>query len=153
MVDDATQTANTGKKISQNMIDGYSELNENITKTLETISDVETASKEQKTGIEQINDAVTSLDQETQKIASVASQTHDIALETDSVAKDVVANVNEKEFIGKDSVKAKDMGNKKVVSAPTIQSKQTAKTQKPVSKSTIKPVVSKTTENDEWASF
>jgi len=104
LVENASKKANTGKRTADKMIDGYHGLNENITKTIEMISDVESASKEQKIGIEQINDAITQLDQQTQQNASIASQTHDIAVQTDRIAQLVVSNVNEKEFIGKDTV-------------------------------------------------
>jgi methyl-accepting chemotaxis protein len=57
----------------------------------------------------QINDAVNSLDQQTQNNASIASETHQVAVKTDEIAKLVVSDANEKEFIGKESVKAKDM--------------------------------------------
>ena len=47
LVSNATQKANNGKEIADKMIAGYNGLNENITKTIELISDVESASKEQ----------------------------------------------------------------------------------------------------------
>ena len=59
------------------------------------------SSKEQLTGIEQINDAVNQLDQQTQQNAQIASQTHDIAVLTDEIAKLVVIDADTKEFIGK----------------------------------------------------
>jgi len=107
LVQNATNKANNGKDIADRMTEGYAELNNNITKTIDLISDVETASKEQLLGINQINDAVNQLDQQTQQNAAIASQTHDVAVETDTIAKLVVSNANEKEFIGKDSVKIK----------------------------------------------
>jgi len=107
LVQSANNKANEGKKIADEMIEGYNGLNDNISKTIELISDVEMASKEQLRGIEQINDAVASLDQQTQQNAAIASQTHDVAVQTDTIAKLVVSNSNEKEFDGKDSVKAK----------------------------------------------
>ncbi len=64
LVENATKKANEGKTIADGMIKGYSGLNENINKTIELISDVSVASKEQQTGIVQINDAVNSLDQQ-----------------------------------------------------------------------------------------
>ncbi len=155
LVTNATTKANDGKQISDKMIQGYEGLNDNVTKTIELISDVEMASKEQKQGIEQINDAVTSLDHQTQEIASIASQTHEVAMQTDSIAKLVVSNANEKEFIGKESVKAKEMGNTQVRSKPAATPKQTIQKSTPTTtskKSTIKPIVSDSSD-DEWASF
>ena len=105
IVQNATDKANNGKAISDKMIEGYNGLNDNISQTIELISDVENASKEQLSGIQQINDAVNALDQQTQQNASVASQTHNVALTTDKIAQLIVQNADSKEFIGKDSVK------------------------------------------------
>ena len=109
LVENATKKANDGKSIAIKMIHGYTGLNDNITKTIELIIDVESASKEQQVGIEQINDAVNSLDQQTQENASISNRTQDIANQTDSISKRIVANADEKEFIGKDKVTVKDM--------------------------------------------
>ncbi len=157
LVQNATSKSNGGKKIADEMISGYTTLNENISKTIELIKDVEMASKEQLTGIEQINDAVNSLDQQTQQNAMIASQTHDVALDTDKIAKLVVDDANSKNFIGKDSVKAKNMkqnhvstsNSKTIVSSPkTPNTKNNDKIQ-----NTIKPIVSSKDSDDEWASF
>ena len=107
LVQNATEKANSGKKIADEMIDGYTHLNDSISKTLELISDVETASKEQQSGIVQINDAINSLDRQTQENASIASATNNVALQTDKIAKLIIKNVDEKMFIGKDNVKGK----------------------------------------------
>ena len=109
IVENAKNKADEGKDIANNMIDGYKELNENIQQTINLISDIQNASKEQLLGIEQINDAVTQLDQQTQKNAAVASQTHDVSVITDKIAKLVVSNANAKEFEGKNNIRAKDI--------------------------------------------
>ncbi|QOG12937.1 hypothetical protein FWKOB_09625 [Arcobacter sp. FWKO B] len=113
IVERATSKANEGKNIADKMIKGYSGLNDNISKTIQLISDIESASKEQQSGIEQINDAVTQLDQQTQQNAMIAGQTHDVAVLTDKIAKLVVSSADEKEFHGKDSVKAQSMEESK----------------------------------------
>ena len=92
------------KKIADKMIEGYSDLNNNISKTIDLIADVETASKEQESGIIQINDAVNTLDRQTQENANIATQANDVALKTDRIAKLVVSSANEKEFVGKDTI-------------------------------------------------
>ena len=74
IVELASKKAKEGKNISDNMIDGYKELNENISNTILTINEVANASKEQEKGIVQINDAINLLDQATQKNAQVADQ-------------------------------------------------------------------------------
>jgi methyl-accepting chemotaxis protein len=106
LVENATSKANYGKEIAGNMIDGYKLLNQNILNTSNIIKDIENASKEQLRGIEQINDAINQLDQQTQQNAAVASQTYEIAVVTDDIAKLVVSNVDSKEFLGKNSVEA-----------------------------------------------
>jgi len=109
LVEQATIKANEGKEIATSMIEGYGELSENINQTMELISGIQNSSKEQLLGIEQINDAVNSLDKQTQETANVASQTNAIAKVTDEIAKTVVNNANSKEFIGKDDVEARDI--------------------------------------------
>ncbi|QKF81164.1 methyl-accepting chemotaxis protein [Halarcobacter ebronensis] len=106
LVEDANLKANDGKGIAAKMIEGYTQLNENISHTIELISDIEMASKEQLQGIEQINDAINSLDKQTQENASVANITKSIAENTDKIAIAVLDNANSKEFIGKDDVKS-----------------------------------------------
>ncbi|MDX9743173.1 MAG: methyl-accepting chemotaxis protein [Arcobacteraceae bacterium] len=153
LVQNATQKANDGKKIADSMISGYITLNDNIEQTINLIKDVEMASKEQLEGIEQINDAVAQLDQQTQRNAMIASQTHDVATETDTIAKLVVSSANEKEFTGKNDVKAKEMKQQSFIQSPaikTVDKKPIAKTSS--LKAPIQPIVASKDE-DEWASF
>ncbi|WP_228150981.1 methyl-accepting chemotaxis protein, partial [Malaciobacter marinus] len=107
IVENATSKANEGKGISSEMIKGYDVLLENIENSTQMISEIAAASKEQESGITQINDAVTQLDQQTQKNASIATQTHDIAIQTDTIAKEIVSDAGAKEFLGKDQAKVK----------------------------------------------
>ncbi|WP_419777676.1 methyl-accepting chemotaxis protein [Malaciobacter marinus] len=107
IVENATSKANEGKGISSEMIKGYDVLLENIENSTQMISEIAAASKEQESGITQINDAVTQLDQQTQKNASIATQTHDIAIQTDTIAKEIVSDAGAKEFLGKEQAKVK----------------------------------------------
>ncbi|QKF88676.1 methyl-accepting chemotaxis protein [Arcobacter cloacae] len=151
IVENATKKANDGKEIANNMIEGYKELNQNITNTINLIQDIETSSKEQLAGIEQINDAVNNLDKQTQQNAQIASQTHDVAVITDEIAKLVVSNANAKEFVGKNEVKAKDM---KIKNNHSVTSKNTKVLPK---KETIKKdeikISSSKSNDDEWENF
>ena len=104
LVENATSKANDGKNIADKMILGYTVLSENISNTINLINDVETASKEQQTGIEQINSAVNQLDQQTQKNANVAFDVQNIANTTSAIAAKIVESADEKEFIGKNEV-------------------------------------------------
>jgi methyl-accepting chemotaxis protein len=108
LVENATKKANDGKDIANTMINGYGTLNENIQNTVTLINSVSTASREQQSGIQQINDSVNQLDQQTQQIAMISSTTQQIAEQTNSIAIEIVKNSDEKEFEGKNSVKAKD---------------------------------------------
>ncbi len=144
IVERATVKANEGKEIATNMIEGYKNLNSNISSTMNLISDIENASKEQLLGIEQINDAVNQLDQQTQQNAMIASQSHDIALSTDEIAKEIVKEANSKEFIGKDSAKARDFHKSNTTVATTSNKKPTIKNIE--KKESIK-------DSDEWENF
>ncbi|RXJ57748.1 chemotaxis protein [Candidatus Marinarcus aquaticus] len=108
MVENATNKANQGKNIAEEMIDGYKHLNERISHTIELIKDVENSSKEQLSGIEQINSAVSQLDLQTQENAAIASGTKEIAMSTDEMAKLIVYHANKKEFDGKDEIKSEE---------------------------------------------
>ena len=99
LVETAATKANTGKKIADEMINGYKELNSNIIQTMNIINDITKSSTEQRSGIEQINNTINELDKETQQNASVASKTQTIANETSSIAKKILDNVNSKKFI------------------------------------------------------
>ncbi|MGJ0493624.1 methyl-accepting chemotaxis protein [Aliarcobacter cryaerophilus] len=153
IVERATVKANEGKEIATNMIEGYKNLNSNISSTMNLISDIENASKEQLLGIEQINDAVNQLDQQTQQNAMVASQSHDIAQSTDQIAKLIVQDANQKEFEGKNEVKAKDVGIKKEVKEHIIASSpiKIIKPSKPNINSTKE--IKSNSNDDEWESF
>jgi len=161
IVERATSKANEGKAIANDMIQGYSELNKNISHTINLISDIEHASKEQLLGIEQINDAVTQLDQQTQQNAMVASQTHDVAVLTDEIAKLVVSSANEKEFIGKNEVKGKSTGlSSTQVKVPQVHTKPIVKKPAvPVAKTShatspkIQTITPTKSSNDEWEAF
>jgi methyl-accepting chemotaxis protein len=156
IVENATSKANQGKDIASHMIEGYKELNQNIQQTINLISDIEMSSKEQLMGIEQINDAVNQLDQQTQQNAAVASQTHDVAVLTDEIAKIVVFSADTKEFKGKGNVKAKEI-NLKLDSSYDIKTSQVI--HKKITTSAIKidnknqKIESKTSKDDQWESF
>ena len=165
IVENATNKANQGKEIANHMINGYKELNENIQQTINLISDIEMSSKEQLLGIEQINDAVNSLDQQTQQNAAIASQTHNVAVVTDEIAKLVVSNANAKEFIGKAQVKPKDVNlaqtnnytvevrhaSKPVLKKSTSSSKVSHTPSHSVNHGS--KVITSNVKDDEWESF
>jgi methyl-accepting chemotaxis protein len=109
IVESANLKANYGKSIADEMKNGYKLLYNNVSQTTELISDIETASREQLLGIEQINHAVNLLDRQTQENANIASKTNNMAMITDEISKLIVSKANEKEFIGKELAKMKSI--------------------------------------------
>jgi methyl-accepting chemotaxis protein len=160
LVENATQKTNAGKEGTDKMIKGYEALNESINKTTETIQTIAESSKEQRAGIEQINDAVNKLDQQTQENVAISNTTHSIAVETDELAKLIVSSANEKEFRGKDSLKAKttEYSAPKEIKQVAPQPKPEAKKETKAKSEPITPKVqtvksTNKSSDDEWESF
>ncbi|MDD2508496.1 MAG: methyl-accepting chemotaxis protein [Aliarcobacter skirrowii] len=101
IVERATVKANEGKSIATNMIEGYKGLNESINQTTSLIQDIASSSKEQQNAVIQINDAISLLDKKTQENAQIAGDTNSIAEKASLMAKKILENVNEKEFLEK----------------------------------------------------
>ncbi|RXJ91756.1 chemotaxis protein [Arcobacter sp. CECT 8983] len=98
IVEKARDKTAEGKDISNSMIKGYEELNSHMKETLEIIADVSSASKEQMTGIEQINNTVSMLDRVTQENASEANNVTQVANDTLSMANELVNEAKQKQF-------------------------------------------------------
>ncbi len=98
IVEKAAAKANQGKKVSDDMIEGYEGLNQHFSETIQLIEDVSSASKEQMTGIEQINDAVTMLDRVTQENAHEANSVAQIASDVSKMANELVQDASHKKF-------------------------------------------------------
>ena len=101
LVQNATAKASFGKNITAEMINGYGELLTNVTAVDEMIKSISASSREQEAGITQINDSITNLDRQTQENANIASQTYEVANQTDELAKQIVEESQSKEFFGK----------------------------------------------------
>jgi methyl-accepting chemotaxis protein len=98
LVESAANKANEGKTVSDEMIKGYESLNENFNQTISLIENVSSASKEQMTGIEQINDAVAMLDKVTQENASETNSVAAIANDVSNLANNLVSDAQAKRF-------------------------------------------------------
>ena len=98
LLESATLKAKEGKIISDEMIQGYESLNKSFNETIVLIEDVSNASKEQMTGIEQINDTVTMLDKMTQENAHETNSVSQIAKEVSSMSNELVADAQNKKF-------------------------------------------------------
>ena len=94
----------TGKNTIEQMTSGYEELTNNITETVKLIQQVNISSKEQATGISQINNAINNIDMEVQQNASVASDVEEIALRNSEVANTLVENNKKIQFRGKENL-------------------------------------------------
>ena len=99
IVEAATSKARSGKEISTKMIEGYHELNQNISDTIEMIENVSTASREQEGGIRQINDAITTLDQATQQNASVAEEISHMSAQIANMSNSLVTAASRASFL------------------------------------------------------
>ena len=104
LVESATVKADEGKEIANKMISGYEDLNTNVHKTADMIEGVISNFKEQVRGIEQINDAVASLDKITQENALIATNANKIASDTDTISDKIVEETTSKEFEGKENI-------------------------------------------------
>ncbi|MGJ0298502.1 methyl-accepting chemotaxis protein [Aliarcobacter cryaerophilus] len=98
LVEEATIKANDGKLISSDMINGYKELNKNISETINIIEDVSGASKEQMLGIEQINQTVNILDRVTQENAFESNQIKEISQSVSKLAYELLTDAKSKKF-------------------------------------------------------
>ncbi|MGB5793183.1 MAG: methyl-accepting chemotaxis protein [Poseidonibacter sp.] len=155
LVENANIKANEGKNIANSMILGYDELNQNITKTIELIENVTMASKEQSTGIVQINDAVNNLDKITQQNAANAAEADLIAQKTLEISNMIITHADAKEFNGKESIKIRKAiqdDNYTGVERRETSKKFTNNT-KTVNKETPKRSTNKSNHNDDWESF
>ncbi|NQY54690.1 MAG: hypothetical protein HRT42_14095, partial [Campylobacteraceae bacterium] len=103
IVIEASIKTTEGKDIANNMINDYENLNNNIHTNADMIEDVLNNFKEQVRGIEQINNAVSSLDIMTQENASIANNANDISILTDTIASKIVEDTNKNDFIGKNT--------------------------------------------------
>ncbi|QKJ26205.1 MCP-domain signal transduction protein [Aliarcobacter cibarius] len=96
LVEKASHKTDEGKKISDEMIKGYKNLNSQIIETLEIIQNVSVASNEQLKGIEQINRAISTLDKATQENAAEASNVSLISEQTLKMAQILVQDAKTK---------------------------------------------------------
>ena len=81
IVESATSKANDGKQIANSMIEGYKGLNSSINQTISFDTRYNKLVKRATKGVEQINDAVSSLDKQTQENTNIARVASDIAAE------------------------------------------------------------------------
>ncbi len=96
LVESATNKANDGKLISNEMKDGYEKLNEHITATIGLIENVTNGSKKQQINIEHINDNIHSVQKHTTQSTEMAIGAFNIAKETNQLAIQILNDAKEK---------------------------------------------------------
>ncbi|RXK07121.1 methyl-accepting chemotaxis protein [Halarcobacter bivalviorum] len=160
LVENAQVKTNEGKKIATDMINGYEELNKNISNTIQLIEDVTTASKEQSAGMVQINDAVNNLDKITQENAQNASQADTIAQKTLEISNMIIDHADAKEFDGKDEIKIRKSTTDLTYNGQEKRAiEKVIKKEHPTYKEAPKPIkpkeikATKSSGDDEWESF
>ncbi len=98
LVVEANTKANEGKKISNNMISGYKELNNHVNETLDLITDVKSSTKDQQAGIIEINDFVNILKDQIQTNTEVSQEASIIVSKTTGIANAIISDVHNKKF-------------------------------------------------------
>ncbi|MEA3553261.1 MAG: nitrate- and nitrite sensing domain-containing protein [Campylobacterota bacterium] len=98
LVESANDTANNGKKIADDMIVGYAQLNEKIIETKDMIDQVLVATKEQETGMTQINNAINELDKVTQQNAHSSTQIDSLASEVEVLSNNLTESASHATF-------------------------------------------------------
>lgn len=98
LVEDATFKANNGKNISNDMITDYEKLYEKISDTIKIIHQVNNSNKEQISGIEQINQAIISMEKLTQENAKESENLSEISISVNTLAHNLVNQAKTKKF-------------------------------------------------------
>ncbi|WP_418186390.1 methyl-accepting chemotaxis protein [Aliarcobacter lanthieri] len=98
LVDIANLKANEGKEISNKMQEGYKNLFSNITQTLEIIQNVSSAANEQRKGIEEVNQAIITLEKISKENEEETIQVNNITKEVSEMAYEVLEEAKNKIF-------------------------------------------------------
>ncbi|MEA3552796.1 MAG: methyl-accepting chemotaxis protein [Campylobacterota bacterium] len=98
LVESATAKANQGKIISDDMKQGYTDLNEHINSTMELIQNVTNASQSQQNRIENINANMNIIKENTMQSSQMANDASNIAIETRELATTIVEDAQDKKI-------------------------------------------------------
>jgi len=104
LMDQLKNQTTKGKISADQMIEEYSKLNDNITKTFNLVDSVVTASTEQAVGIETINNSIQDIDKSIQLNSSTADKVNDIAQEAHDMANHLVKSNEGIIFKGKEKI-------------------------------------------------
>ena len=98
LVESAKLKANEGKIISDDMKQGYADLNEHINSTTELIQNVTQASQSQQTRIENINTSINRIKENTIQSTQMALEAQNATKHTSDLAKTIVDEAESKKF-------------------------------------------------------
>lgn len=108
LMDQLKSQTTKGKVSADQMIEEYSKLNDNITKTFNLVDLVVTASTEQAIGIETINNSIQDIDKSIQINSSTADKVSHIAQEAHNMAHHLVKSNESILFEGKEEILEKE---------------------------------------------
>ena len=86
------------RKLAERTGKSLNEIEANVNVLVQGVNDMSESIKEQTAGVTQINEAIAQLESVTQDNVSVANSTNDITLQVNSIADDILADVNKKKF-------------------------------------------------------
>ena len=101
LVGKATQKANEGREISDNMIDGYNHLITNIDSTIDLIDKTTQASNEQSLAISSMDETIAVLQKETKNYVQIAHQTNEVGQSLNEISQKILEITEKTEFDGK----------------------------------------------------
>ncbi len=86
------------RKLAERTGKSLNEIEANVNVLVQGVNDMSESIKEQTAGVTQINEAIAQLESVTQDNVSVANNTNDITLQVNSIADDILEDVNKKKF-------------------------------------------------------
>ncbi len=86
------------RKLAERTGKSLNEIEANVNVLVQGVNDMSESIKEQTAGVTQINEAIAQLESVTQDNVSVANNTNDITLQVNSIANDILEDVNKKKF-------------------------------------------------------
>ncbi len=151
LITDSVNKTAEGTKLVENAGSTMEEVVTSVQRVADIISEIAAASAEQTTGIDQVNQAVTSMDEVTQQNAALVEEAAAAAeslLEQANQLSDVVGVFK---VDGASNVKSSE---RRVAHSPMRSAQRPAQMSKPVAKSTPKPQLAKTgTDDGDWEEF
>ena len=107
LVEDAKNKAKMGEAKADNMINGYTSLNENIDSTIDLIELVAKDSLVQQNSIEDINNTLIDLNKQTKENVKLAEETNIVAQQASNIATLIVKDAGGKNFSSKKNIKVR----------------------------------------------